>query len=71
MKSTIFWDITPSSPLSVNRRFGGTYRLHLQNQKNYEQETSFRLPPAYTLVSCTAYFSDPEDGGDMFPRNVG
>jgi hypothetical protein len=24
MKSTIFWDITPCSPLKVNRRFGGT-----------------------------------------------
>jgi hypothetical protein len=29
MKSTIFWDITLCSPLSVNQRFGGTYRLHL------------------------------------------
>jgi hypothetical protein len=36
-KSTIFWDITPST-----------------------------LPPAFTLVSCSAYFFDPEDGGDMF-----
>jgi hypothetical protein len=34
MKSSIFWDITPCSPLSVNRRFGGTYRLHLQGRKN-------------------------------------
>jgi hypothetical protein len=33
MKSTIFWDIMPCSPLSVNRRFEGTYRLHLQGQK--------------------------------------
>jgi hypothetical protein len=24
------------------------------------------LPPALTLVSCLAYFFDPEDGGDMF-----
>jgi hypothetical protein len=24
MKSTIFWDMTPCSPLRVNRRFGGT-----------------------------------------------
>jgi hypothetical protein len=30
MKSTIFWHITSCSPLSVNRRFGGTYHLHLQ-----------------------------------------
>jgi hypothetical protein len=34
MKSTIFWDITSCSPLSVNRRFGGTYRLHLRGRKN-------------------------------------
>jgi hypothetical protein len=27
MKSVSFWDITPCSPLSVNRRFGGTYHL--------------------------------------------
>jgi hypothetical protein len=29
MKSSVFWDITPSSPLKINRRFGGTCRLHL------------------------------------------
>jgi hypothetical protein len=33
-KSINFWDITPCSPLSVNRRFGGTYRLHLQGRTN-------------------------------------
>jgi hypothetical protein len=33
MKSIIFCDITPCSPLKVNRRFGGTYRLHLQGRK--------------------------------------
>jgi hypothetical protein len=33
MKIAIFWSITPCSPLSVNRRFGGTYRLHLQRLK--------------------------------------
>jgi hypothetical protein len=27
MKNLIFWDMTPCSPLSLNRRFGGTYRL--------------------------------------------
>jgi hypothetical protein len=30
MKSTIFWDITPCSPLKVNGRFTGTYRVHIQ-----------------------------------------
>jgi hypothetical protein len=30
MKSIFFWDMTPCSALSGTRRFGGTYRLHLQ-----------------------------------------
>jgi hypothetical protein len=30
LKSSIFWDITPRSPLKVNRRFSGTFRLHVQ-----------------------------------------
>jgi hypothetical protein len=34
MKSIILWDMMPCSPLSVNRRFGGTYRLHLQGRRN-------------------------------------
>jgi hypothetical protein len=33
LKSDIFWDITPCSPLKVNRRFWGTYRLHLQGRR--------------------------------------
>jgi hypothetical protein len=34
LKSITFWDMTPCSPLSFNRRFGGTYRLHLQGLRN-------------------------------------
>jgi hypothetical protein len=30
IKCNMFWDITPCSAMSVNRRFGRTYRLHLQ-----------------------------------------
>jgi hypothetical protein len=30
MKSSVFWDIMPCSPLKVNRRFGRTYPLNLQ-----------------------------------------
>jgi hypothetical protein len=33
MKSYIFWDITPSSPLKVNRRLGGKSGLHLQGRR--------------------------------------
>jgi hypothetical protein len=41
MKSSSFWDITPCRQLKVNRRFGGTYRLHLQDRTNrarYQRE---------------------------------
>jgi hypothetical protein len=30
LKSIIFWDMTPCSPQSCTRRFGGTSRLHLE-----------------------------------------
>jgi hypothetical protein len=33
-KSVIFWDMTPCSPLSCARRFGGTYCLHVQGRRN-------------------------------------
>jgi hypothetical protein len=33
MKGSIFWDITPCSPLEVNRRFGGKCRLYLQGRR--------------------------------------
>jgi hypothetical protein len=30
MKSSVFWDITPYSPLKIKRHFEGICRLHLQ-----------------------------------------
>jgi hypothetical protein len=32
MKNAVFWDVAPCRSC-VNRRFGGTYRLHLQGRK--------------------------------------
>jgi hypothetical protein len=73
VKSTIFWDITPCSPLSVNRRFGGTYRLHLQVRKNkFNKKSAWKQVESRSkLVYCGTYFFEPEDGGDMFLRKVG
>jgi hypothetical protein len=42
MKSIIFWDMTPCSLLSFNRRFGGTYRFHLQGRRNRFSKTSIQ-----------------------------
>jgi hypothetical protein len=59
MKSIIFWDITPCSPLKVNRLLGGSYRLHLQGRRisrarNQRESCS---SPAFTPVSFLAYSS--------------
>jgi hypothetical protein len=66
-KSTIFLDIAPCSPLKVILRFGGTYRLHLQGRIISQQETSVKS----SACRLAGLFFDPEDGGDMFLRNVG
>jgi hypothetical protein len=63
MKSSIFWDIMPCSPLEISRRFGGIYRLHLQGRiinraRNQRESRWHSLPPAFTLVSCSAYSSE-------------
>jgi hypothetical protein len=74
MESIIFWDVTPCSLLSFNRRFGGTYRLHLQGRRNNfskTQQASTLLATCLPAGYCWNYFFDPEDGGDMFLRNVG
>jgi hypothetical protein len=64
IKSTIFWDITPCSPLNVNRRFGGTYRLHLQGRRilSYGRASRnwvtfpscFLYNPKFLLADCSA-----------------
>jgi hypothetical protein len=47
MKHSVFWDV--SSCTCLNRRLGGTYRLHLQGSKIREQVTSVSRwqPPAH------------------------
>jgi hypothetical protein len=42
MKSSVFWDIVPCSPLKVNRRLGGTCRLHLQGRRINQPRTSVK-----------------------------
>jgi hypothetical protein len=60
------WDITPCSPLKVKRRFGRTYRLHLQVRRISRARNQRESRWQAELYS----FFDPEDGGDMLLRNV-
>jgi hypothetical protein len=56
MNSSIFWHITPYSPLKVNWRFGGTCRLYFQGRAiswSRNERTLF-FPPVFTSVSCSA-----------------
>jgi hypothetical protein len=61
LKSSVFCDITSCSQLKVIRRFGVTCRLHLQGRRILEAKTSMKV----------GLFFYPEEGGDIFLRNVG
>jgi hypothetical protein len=49
-ESIFFWDMTPCSALSGTRRFGGTYRLHLQGRRIFQEssEQASGKPTHYT-----------------------
>jgi hypothetical protein len=66
MKNAVFWDVAPCRSC-VNRRFGGTYRLHLHGRKIRERGTILQ-PPAHA-GSSLADFSTLKI--DTFLRNVG
>jgi hypothetical protein len=63
MKSSIFLDITPCNPLKVNRRFGGTCRLHLQERRISQARNQLEADSKQKLIV--------ENGGEMFLRNFG
>jgi hypothetical protein len=47
LRISIFWDVTPCSPLKVNWRFGEIYPFHLQGRP--------LIGTCFTLISCLAY----------------
>jgi hypothetical protein len=59
MENAALWDVVPCK-YCVNRRFGGTYRLHLQGTKIRVWGTS-----------VSKWLQPPEIGFDTFLRNVG
>jgi hypothetical protein len=59
MKVSVFWGITPYIPLTVNRRFGGIYRLHLHgrrmNETRNQLEAGGKLNMKLTFSSETSF----------------
>jgi hypothetical protein len=56
-EATAFWDVTSCSPLNVNQRFGGIYRLHIQGRtitrERNQRESEWQLwyvPPKRRLT---------------------
>jgi hypothetical protein len=66
-KSSVFWDVTPCSPLKINQCSGGTSCLHLQCRR-VSQSSACYLPHAGFLLGL---FFSSEDGGYMFLQSVG
>jgi hypothetical protein len=59
LKSFTFWDITPCSPSKVNRRFGGTCRLHLQGQRISQARSQCESQPtSRELSTCRLTFNE-------------
>jgi hypothetical protein len=73
--------MTPRSSTQDNRRFGGTYCLHFQDEKAAGSACFLTWPEDSVTTSgfvchllsrwffLLGLFLDPEDGGDMFLRN--
>jgi hypothetical protein len=61
MKISIFWDITPYSPLKINWRFGETNRIHLQgggiSQARYQRVSRWQAEQ----IRTTEPYTCPED----------
>jgi hypothetical protein len=53
----IFWHIAPCS-LYVNRRFSGTYYLHLQGRKSAQQENSVYQVASYVNITTAVSTSN-------------
>jgi hypothetical protein len=53
MRGTVFWSVTPSSPVEIHQRFGGTYCFHPQgvSQESIQQEEGALQAVYFLLVT--------------------
>jgi hypothetical protein len=66
MKTSIFPDITPFSPLKINGCFGGKCRLNLQDRRVRQARNQAVITALLLLGFLLASYIDPEDGDHMF-----
>jgi hypothetical protein len=53
-KNAVFWDVTPCGSV-INRRFGGTCRLHLQGRRNNAREEKCYAVPGHRRENLRSY----------------
>jgi hypothetical protein len=64
MKNAVFWDVAPCRSCEINRRFGGTYRLHLQGRKIRKRGSNVsRYQQTELPVEKTQKYKNREGGG--------
>jgi hypothetical protein len=56
LKNSVLWDITPCSPLKVNRSFGTTCRLHLQCRRISQARNQHEAGSKHSLKSTGCQF---------------
>jgi uncharacterized membrane protein len=71
IKGSVFWDITPCSPLKVRVYFGRTYRTHLQVLRLKQTRNNKNLVCRLLLLAfCLDYSSTLKMEFDMLLRNM-
>jgi hypothetical protein len=53
-KCSVFWDVTPCSPVKFNRRFGGICRFHLKGRRINQERNRYEALYTGKLRACWA-----------------
>jgi hypothetical protein len=68
---SVSWGITPCTLVKVNRRFGWTHRFYLEGGRVNQARNQLIEAGSKQNGLLLGLFFDPEDGVNVFFRNVG
>jgi hypothetical protein len=71
MKSIISWDVTPCSLLRCNQRFGGTYCLHPQGRRKFQEVSRWQLAGSCTSWASWTRYHDPGTWRQVYEDDIG